>query len=172
MEFLSKLFESSRFTPRGETGGWTPALAWLHITCDLLIWIAFMAIAVMLVYLARRRRDLPFISIIVMFGAFIIACGFTHFMEVMMFSAPMYRCSGLLKVITALLSWAAVIALIPLLPKALVLRSPHELEREIAQRRRVEHELLRQTDSLKEQAKLLDLAHETILVRDMTGTIT
>jgi PAS domain S-box-containing protein len=172
MDFLTHLLDSSSFMPRADSGGWTSGLIWLHIICDCLIWIAFMAIGGLLVYFVRRRKDVPFSSMFMMFGAFIIACGFTHFMEVVTFTTPVYRLSGLLKLITALLSWATVIALVPLVPKALVLRSPKDLEREIIERQKVEKELVRQAESLKEQAQLLDLAHETIMVRDMGGMVT
>jgi PAS domain S-box-containing protein len=172
MDFLTHLFDSSDFLPRADSGGWTWGLIWLHIVCDCLIWIAFMAIGGLLVYFVRRRKDVPFSSMFMMFGAFILACGFTHFMEVVTFTTPVYRLSGLLKLTTALLSWATVIALVPLVPKALVLRSPADLEQEICERQKIEKELVRQAQSLKEQAQLLDLAHETIMVRDMGGMIT
>lgn len=49
--------------------------------------------------------------------------------------------SGLLKAVTAVASWATVIALVPILPKALAMRGPNELETEIAERRRAEGDL-------------------------------
>jgi signal transduction histidine kinase len=76
-----------------------------------------------------------------MFGAFIVSCGFTHFLDVLTFSTPFYRLTGLVKLVTALVSWATVLALVPLLPRALALRSPEDLEREIAERRRTEDQL-------------------------------
>jgi signal transduction histidine kinase/ActR/RegA family two-component response regulator len=69
-----------------------------------------------------------------MFGAFIITCGFTHLLEVITFYDPVYRLSGLVKLVTALASWATVVGLVPLVPRALALRGPEELEREIAAR--------------------------------------
>jgi two-component sensor histidine kinase len=63
-----------------------------------------------------------------LFGAFIVACGFTHFMEALAPFAPLYRLGAMVKLVTALVSWGTVICLIPLIPKALALRSPAELE--------------------------------------------
>lgn len=45
--------------------------------------IAYLAISGTLVYLVyRARRDIPFRWMFLAFGLFIVACGGTHFMEV------------------------------------------------------------------------------------------
>lgn len=54
-----------------------------------------------------------------MFGGFIIFCGFTHFIEVWTFYDPLYRLSGFIKLLTAIISVATAISLIPLTPKML-----------------------------------------------------
>ena len=54
--------------------------------------------------------------------------------------SPVYRLAGLFKLITAAASWGTVLALIPIVPKALAMRSSQELEREIAEREKVEVE--------------------------------
>jgi signal transduction histidine kinase/ActR/RegA family two-component response regulator len=100
-----------------------------------------MAIPVVLFRFARRRRDLPFPWMFWMFGVFILGCGLTHLMEVVVFYYPLYRLSGVVKVITALASLVTVVALVPLVPRALALRSPEELEREISVRRKTEESL-------------------------------
>ncbi len=111
-----------------------------------MIWLAYLAIPAVLIYfVVRRGRDLPFPGMFLMFGAFIIGCGFTHFMEVYTFYTPLYRLSGLVKALTAVASWATVIGLVPLVPKALALRSATELEEEINEHQRVE-EALRQSE--------------------------
>lgn len=144
-DLLTSLLDSSGFTPGRHQGGWSSELIWLHISADLMIWLAFLAIAMTLVYFIRRRPRTPFPWMFWMFGLFIVSCGFTHFMNVVTFEDPVYRLSALIKIITALASWATVLALIPLIPKALSLRSPADLEREIAERKRVE-ESLRQSE--------------------------
>jgi PAS domain S-box-containing protein len=145
MEFLTKLFDSSDFIPRR---GWTPELVWFHLITDVLIGLAYLAIPVVLVYFVRRRRDVQFNWMFLLFGAFILASGFTHFMEALAPFAPLYRLSGVVKLLTALVSWATVICFIPLIPKALALRSPAalealdlELQREVTVRKRAEEDL-------------------------------
>ena len=62
-------------------------------------------------------------------------------MEAIIFWWPAYRLAGLIKLFTAIISWATVIALVPVVPQALALRSPEELEQEIADRKRAEESL-------------------------------
>ena len=112
-----------------------------------------MAIPVVLVLFIRKRRDLPFPGMFLMFGLFITSCGFTHLMGVVTFSAPLYRLDGLIKVVTAAVSVATVVALIPLAPKALALRSPEALEREVAQRRKAEESLRAAHDELERRVE-------------------
>ncbi|MBS0208175.1 MAG: response regulator [Planctomycetes bacterium] len=140
-EFLSRLFDTSDFPARWHCGAWTSGHGWLHIISDLGVWAAYVTIPCVLAYFAIRRRDLPFRSIFYLFIAFILCCGTTHLMEAIIFWWPAYRLAGVIKLITALVSWATVIALIPTTPKILALRSPQELEREIADRKRAEEEL-------------------------------
>ncbi len=171
-EFLQKLFDSSGFVPRRICGDWSPGLLWLHNGSDLLIWLAYLAIPVALIYFVRRRGDLPAKHLFVLFGLFIIFCGFTHLMDVIMFYRPVYRLSGVVKLATAGVSWVTVIALLPVIPVVLALRSPQELERinvrlqaEIAERRKAEqelaekHRLLQETERLKSEF-FANVSHE------------
>ncbi|MBW3624988.1 MAG: hybrid sensor histidine kinase/response regulator [Armatimonadetes bacterium] len=69
-----------------------------------------------------------------MFGVFIISCGTGHLVDYLSKWWPAYRFIGSVKVVTALASWATVIALIPIIPAALQFKSPKELERRVAER--------------------------------------
>src|SRR5260370_42685351 len=75
----------------------------LHLVSDVLIWISYVAISVTLIYLERRlRREmgvLPFRWVYLAFGTFIVACGFTHFMEVVVLWTPVYWLSAAVKVL-------------------------------------------------------------------------
>src|SRR5262249_19165281 len=65
------------------------------------------------------RREIPFHSMFLAFGAFIVACGGTHFMEVWTLWTPTYWLSGVVKAITAVASVMTAVALPPLVPLAL-----------------------------------------------------
>src|ERR1700733_7906107 len=124
VEFLKHLFDTSDFPARWRCGSWTPAEGWLHILSDLGVWSAYLAIPCVLFYFALRRRNLPFKFVFLLFGAFILACGTTHLMDAAIFWWPAYRLAGIIKLFTAIVSWATVFALISIAPKAFALRSP------------------------------------------------
>lgn len=140
-EFLAHLFDTSDFPARWHCGNWSDFHGWLHILSDLGVWSAYFAIPCILGFFIARRRDLPFRTIFLLFGAFILACGTTHLMEAAIFWWPAYRLAGVIKLLTAAVSWGTVVALVPVVPKVLSMRSPEELEREIALRTKAEQEL-------------------------------
>jgi PAS domain-containing protein len=63
-----------------------------------------------------------------MFGAFIISCGTSHLMAVWTLWHPDYWLSGGIKLTTALISLYTAIELFGLIPQALALPSPAQLE--------------------------------------------
>lgn len=145
MEWLKLLFETNGFPARWHCGVWTPAHGWTHIAADVLIWGAYVAIPVSLAVLVRRRDDVPFTRVFWLFVAFILCCGFTHLIDASIFWHPWYRLSGLMKVVTALVSWATVVALFRVIPAALelpgVLREKERLAAEVQRRVLVEARL-------------------------------
>ena len=119
LEVLTGLFDTTGFPPRRECGtGWTPALIWLHMTSDLFIWLAYLSIPLILLYFTRLR-NLPFPRLFVLFAIFILSCGTTHLIDAMIFDYPIYRFGGVMKFITAIASWATVMALIPIVPRVM-----------------------------------------------------
>jgi len=174
------------FMPNGHCYLWEPALIWLHGVSDGLIALAYYSIPLTLLYFIRKRRDIPFPAVFAMFGAFIIACGTTHLMEVWTIWQPYYWVSGSLKLLTAAISVATAIALVRVIPAALLLPKQEtlrqlnqdldqrvrertaelsaanaKLEAEIAQRREAEDEVRSLNTQLKlrldEQQALFDL---------------
>jgi len=155
---------------------------WLHNLSDGAIWFSYMAIPAVLIYFVRRRKDVPFPRIFWMFGAFIVLCGMTHLVEIVMTVQPMYRFSGVVKVATAGVSISTFIALVPLIPVALALKSPklleevnHRLEAEIAERQKVQEELARTNAELREKEafarSVTESASDAIVSADDAGTI-
>ncbi len=140
---LFGFFNKYHFMPHGSCYLWTPELVWLHVVADGLIALAYFTIPVALVYFVRRRRDVPFNWMFVLFGIFILACGGTHLMEVWTVWHANYWISGAVKAVTALASVPTAILLIRLVPRALTLPTPRRLEQ--ANRR-----LSRAVDALQE----------------------
>ncbi|MBA4065397.1 MAG: hypothetical protein C0501_17125 [Isosphaera sp.] len=112
IEFAARLFDTSGFVPRAECGQWTPGLVGLHLVSDFLIWVAYVSIPIVLLAFARRR-DLPYPRLFILFAAFILACGTVHLVEAVIFFRPVYRLSGVVKAVTAVVSLWTVAALIP-----------------------------------------------------------
>src|SRR5271169_1215065 len=89
-----------------------PGLVWTHVVADSVIGLSYFTISGTLAYLVRKgRRDIPFHWMFLAFGSFIVACGGTHFMELLTLWVPVYVLSASLKVVTALVSVAAAVLL-------------------------------------------------------------
>ena len=155
-EFFKNFLTAGGFIPHGHCYLWKPGLVWLHVASDSLIALAYYSIPVMLVYFVRSRRDVPFDWMFLMFGTFIVACGTTHLLEVWTLWHPTYWLSGFVKAITALVSLCTAVLLVPLIPKALALQSPVQLEaanlalrNEITQRQLAEEALQKANEQLE-----------------------
>jgi len=99
-----------------------PGLVWTHVIADSLIGLAYLTISGTLAYLVQKgRRDIPFHWMFLAFGSFIVACGATHFMEVLTVWVPVYVLSASLKVVTALVSVATAVLLPFTVPQILSL---------------------------------------------------
>lgn len=127
-EIFKSLFLSQNFVPHGHCYLWNPGLVWLHVLSDGLTALAYYSIPLMLIYFAYKRHDLPFKSIFFLFSAFIVTCGTTHLLEVWTLWHPVYWLSGGVKALTALVSMYTALELWPLIPQALALPSPAQLE--------------------------------------------
>jgi hypothetical protein len=109
---------SSRFLPHAYCYLYDKKLIALHVGSDGVIWLSYVSIALTLAYLVwRTRREMPFSWMFLAFGTFIIACGFTHFMEMVVLWKPLYWLAGDIKLVTALASVVTAIALPPLVPQ-------------------------------------------------------
>src|SRR5258706_13553326 len=126
-DFFTRLFASD-FMPHGVCFLWNPEIVWLHAISDVVITVSYYLIPIALVYFVRKRADLAFHWMFLMFGLFIFGCGTTHLMEVWTLWHGTYRLAGVIKAITAAASVATAAVLVPLIPKALALPSPEQLK--------------------------------------------
>ncbi|MGE3244471.1 MAG: PAS domain S-box protein [Pirellulales bacterium] len=179
-------FDTTGFVPRWQCGLWSSQLGWLHIISDALICLAYLAIPALILFLLKRRRDIPFPVIFWLFGAFIIACGMTHLLDALVFWDPVYRLAGLAKLSTAIISWTTVFALVTTFPRFLAMRTPTQLEIEVEARtaelrqvnealRREVHERALIEEQLREQREwlhvILSSLGEGIVVTDEDGRV-
>jgi len=179
MNFLEQAFGSGDYMPHGYCYLWNAHLVWLHVVSDSLIALSYFAIPVLLLWFVRKRRDLPFHWMFVLFGVFIVACGATHVMEVWNLWHADYWLSGGIKAITAAASVSTAGLLAYVAPKVLSLQgldqlvqAKSSLEQEISDLRNDELRSLLREAAYRDQAALLDITHDAILVRDLQSKIT
>jgi signal transduction histidine kinase len=130
-----------------------PELVWLHVVSDLLIGLSYVAISLTLAYLVYRIRNLPFYGMFLAFGVFIISCGMTHFMDVLVVWDARYWLQGFVKALTAVSSVGTAVLLPPLVPKVLALARTARLSEERRFQLETAHAEL---ERLYEQVKELD----------------
>ncbi|MBW4659045.1 MAG: PAS domain S-box protein [Drouetiella hepatica Uher 2000/2452] len=176
LELIQNLFGTGTFIPHGHCYLWNSALVWLHVLSDLGTALAYYSIPLTLFYFVQQRQDLPFNWIYLMFSAFITACGTVHLLEVWTLWHPVYWLSGSIKAITAVVSLGTAVALFRLIPKALALPSPaqlelanQELKNQISDRHHTELELIRSRD-LKEA--IFDESTDAIFLVDSQTLLT
>ena len=151
---LGILFDTSDFPARWRCGHWTSVHGWFHILSDIAIAGAYSMIPLALAtYWWFKRAELAFPRLFWLFAAFIFSCGATHLVDAIIFYAPVYRFSALMKVITAVVSWGAVVALFRVAPKAFELpglrRVNNQLQDQLAKRRQAEEALARSNADLE-----------------------
>lgn len=125
--FFKNLFGND-FMPHGHCYFWRPDIVWLHVLSDGGIALSYYAIPFILLFFMTKRKDFPFPWVLALFGAFILLCGTTHIMDIVTLWDPLYRLDGVIRAATAIVSILTAFLLIPLVPLALSLKSPKELE--------------------------------------------
>jgi signal transduction histidine kinase len=127
MSELLAAFSEPGFMPHGHCYLWTPDVLWVHVGSDALIAAAYFSIPVALVMLVRRREDLVFNWMFLLFGAFIFFCGLTHVFNIWTTWYPVYRLEGFVKLVTGVVSAATALLVWPLLPRVLRIPSAGQL---------------------------------------------
>ena len=151
---LGQLFDTADFPARWRCGHWTPVHGWSHIISDIAIAAAYSVIPLALAgYWWLKRGELAFPRLFWLFAAFIFSCGATHVIEAVIFYHPIYRFSAVMKAITAVASWATVIALLRIAPQAIQLpglqRANARLEEQLQRTQQAESALERSNRDLE-----------------------
>lgn len=107
------------FMPHGHCYLWREDLLLLHVGSDILISLCYIFIPCCLIYLTRKRNDLPSKWIFYLFAAFIFLCGVTHINQIITVWHGVYRYTGVFKLFTAMISLITCFVLIRLMPRFL-----------------------------------------------------
>ena len=165
--------ETLAFMPHGMCYLWKPWLVGLHLVSDGIIALAYFSIPITLVYILRKRTDIPFNGIFLLFAAFILFCGTGHAFDIWTLWHPNYWISGWLRLATALVSLATAVALVIKIPKILTLPSPTQIKAINQQLTEKIAELEQQKAIIRQQEAFLrsiyDNVQEAIFVVDITA---
>ena len=123
------------------TGNMTPVLMMVMAISNALITVSYASIPVFLIIFIRKRKDLPFSWLFVLFGLFILACGATHFVHIIGLWWQVNGLQATVDTICAVISLLTAVFVWPILPKLLLIPSP-------AQLRMVNRELQKEKDNL------------------------
>ena len=156
MDFFSHWIVPSQFMPHGHCYLWSPTLLWLYVVSDTIIFISYYTIPVTLLYFLKKRPDLQFNWVILLFSLFIFACGTTHILSIITIWQPAYWLDAIAKAFTGIFSAFTAVMLWRLIPVALKVPSTQQLtdtvnllEIEVKQRRIAELALEKLNSSLE-----------------------
>ncbi|QDQ27533.1 diguanylate cyclase [Chitinimonas arctica] len=160
---LMQLFASSGFIPHGYCFAWSSTLLWTYVIANALIAIAYFSIPVALVIVTRSRADLHFNRVMLMFAAFILACGATHIFDIITIWQPIYWLDAWTRLATGVISLMTAIVLWRLIPQIRAFPSPRQLSEaniklqdEIAARKDKEMELKASEEELRLLSETLE----------------
>lgn len=143
MDDLTRLLDAHGMLPHGFCLLWQPGLLGLHVASDLIIALAYFSIPLAILAFLRRRTDLlaEHKRIAMLFVLFILGCGMTHVMGIVVLWRPAYWTDGAIKAATAAVSLITAIALWPVIPRLVALPSTGQLEAANASLQRALEEL-------------------------------
>lgn len=151
-EFFRRLF-SADFILHGYPYLWQSPPVWMNVISDGLLVVTYYVIAFMIFFFLRRRPDLKPRGVILLLAGFILARGTAHLVGIWDVWHSGYRLEDLMDIVTAALSMATAIATIRVLPAALRIPSPQQLQeinealhREIEARTQAEEKLRRHVE--------------------------
>ena len=174
VEFFRGLFDTALWPPRWHCGTWTDFHGWLYILSDLMIWLAYFLIPLIIInYFNSKKARIRFQKVYLLFAAFILLCGTTHFLDAMMFWTPMYRFNALVRFATGVVSLFTVYHLIKVLPELSRQRTSMELEKEIVLREETEKKLSEANRQLAAFASMAshDLKEPARKIRTFAGLV-
>jgi len=118
-QWLERMFGLG-FMPHGHCYLWSKEMIWTQVLANLLIGLAYAAIATTLAILVRRIRNIPFAWVYLAFGTFILSCGLTHFFDIVTVWHPIYWADAGVRAVTATASVATAVLIVPMVPRAVV----------------------------------------------------
>ncbi len=118
------------FIPHGYCLNWSTELLWLSAGSDVLMTLAYITYPVGIAYFVWKRKDLHYRWLYLgFFIAFILTCATTHLLSAITIWLPLYWFEAYVKAFSAMVATATVFAIWWVIPRALALPSPGELQK-------------------------------------------
>lgn len=149
---LDYIFDGS-FMPHGHCLLWREDLLFMTLVGDGLTVVSYALIPVALIYLVKKREDLKFDSIFLLFAAFITFCGITHAIGIVNVWHGYYFLQGGAKLATGIVSILTAIALWRLMPNILEIPSMAVLRDQNEQLRLAQESLEQANHTLEQKVK-------------------
>jgi diguanylate cyclase (GGDEF)-like protein/PAS domain S-box-containing protein len=154
---------SSRHLAVASSALWNRQLLGFNVSADGVIFVSYVAIATMLAWIVyRNRRELPFAGMFGAFGIFIVACGLTHLMNIVVLWHPLYWLAVDVKILTAVASAITACLLPPLAPAVRTMVKSAAAARKAKAEREQAHAFTR---------SIIDGSSFSIIVTDRQGKI-
>lgn len=112
------------YMPHGHCYLWQPHILWTHVLSDAVIALSYFSIPFAILLFVKKRADIKYHSVLVLFSLFILLCGITHVFGMLTIWHGIYGWHGLFKALTAAISLITAIYIYRLLPDVLSLPSP------------------------------------------------
>src|SRR3989344_3093208 len=153
------IFTPGNFTPHSQHFADRWEAMWLIVVGHALSVLAYTLIPITILYVVRKRKDLVYNWMFLLFGAFIVLCGLTHALHIMIFWYPAYY----FEVITLVVSFATFLMFLYIIPRVVKLTSPQQLaDVNVALAREVERRQQTRA-SLERRVRDIDSAGKEIL---------
>ena len=159
-DFFLNLFNTSDFPARWQSGNWSSFHGWMYIISDLMMAVAFISIPVLILrYIIKNRCSAKVKNTYIVFGSFLVACGFALLSDAIIFWVPAYRLSALFRLFAGVFSISILVMLVRILPNVFSLKSQHEMEAEVKRRRKAEKELQEKNNQLLQAEKIAKMCY-------------
>ena len=122
-ELFQTIFTLGNFEHHAMHFANTPILVNGFYVTNAIIAASYFSILVGLVYLVKKRNDLPFNWIFFGFAAFILSCGTTHLLHIVVLTYPLYYLELLADIVTAMTSVIVAVSFWILMPHILKIPS-------------------------------------------------
>jgi two-component sensor histidine kinase len=125
---MNHLFSMDDFMPHGMCYLWEAQLLFLHTTSDLLIAFSYYSIPLALLFiLYKRKQGMEYGWLLALFAAFILACGTTHILNMVVIWHPIYYIEGFTKLITGVISATTAFFLWVNLPRLITMPTVQQI---------------------------------------------